>query len=69
MPFFMVYRAKAILSTDLDYGVSRGMMYKELEAKDFLEDALDWLDEACDVALLHSAKYQQVLCWYHSRRV
>ena len=30
---------------------------------------MDQLDEACDVALLHSAKYQQALCWYHSRRV
>jgi hypothetical protein len=65
----MVYGAKAILSTDLDYGASRVMMYKELEAKDFLEDSLDRLDEACDVALLHSAKYQQALYWYHSRRV
>ena len=34
-----------------------------------LEDAMDQLDEACDVALLRSAKYQQALCWYHSRRV
>jgi hypothetical protein len=54
----MVYGAKAILSTDLDYGAPRVMMYKELEAKDFLEDSLDWLDEARDVALLHSIKYQ-----------
>ena len=30
---------------------------------------MDQLDEACDVALLHSAKYQQALRWYHSRRV
>jgi hypothetical protein len=37
-------------------------MYKEPQAKEFLEDGLDQLDEACDVALLHSAKYQQMLC-------
>ena len=30
---------------------------------------MDLLDEACDIALLHSAKYQQVLRWYHSRRM
>jgi hypothetical protein len=30
---------------------------------------MDQLDEARDVALLRSAKYQQVLRWYHSRRV
>ena len=30
---------------------------------------MDQLGEASDVALLCSAKYQQVLQWYHSRRV
>ena len=30
---------------------------------------MDQLDEARDVALLHSAKYQQALRWYHSRPV
>ena len=30
---------------------------------------MDQLDEACNIALLHSAKYQQALCQYHSRRV
>jgi hypothetical protein len=33
------------------------MMYKEQEAKEFLEDAMDQLDEARDVALLRSARY------------
>ena len=37
--------------------------------KTFQEDALDQLDEARDVALLHSAKYQQALRRYHARRV
>ena len=30
---------------------------------------MDQLDEARDVALLCSAKYQHALRWYHSRRV
>ena len=30
---------------------------------------MDQLDEARDIALLRSAKYQQALCWYHSHRV
>ena len=30
---------------------------------------MDQLDEACNVALLCSAKYQQALRWYHSCRV
>jgi hypothetical protein len=57
MHFFMVYDTKAVLLTDLDYGVPRVMQYREREAKEYLEDALDQLDEARDVALLHSAKY------------
>jgi hypothetical protein len=40
-PFLMVYGAEAILPTDLEYGGPRVMKYKELEAKEFLEDALD----------------------------
>ena len=30
---------------------------------------MDQLDEAHDVALLRSTKYQQALHWYHGRRV
>jgi hypothetical protein len=67
-PFFMVYGAEAILPTDLGYGASRVMQYRE-EAKEYLEDVLDQLDEAHDVALFHSAKYQQALRRYHSRRI
>jgi hypothetical protein len=40
-PFFMIYDAEAVLPIDLDYGAPRLTMYKELEAKEFLEDALD----------------------------
>jgi hypothetical protein len=68
-PFFMIYGVKAVLPTDLDYGAPRVTMYKESEAKEFLEDALDQLDEAHVNALLHSAKYQQMLRQYHSRHV
>jgi hypothetical protein len=57
MPFFMVYGVEAVLPTDIDYGAPRVMAYKEQEAKEFLEDAMDWLDEACHVALLHLARY------------
>ena len=57
MPFFMVYGSEAILPTDLDYGASRVKAYNEQGNKASLEDAMDLLDEACDVALLRSAKY------------
>ena len=65
----MVYGSEAILSTDLDYGAPRVRAYDEQGAEASLEDAMDQLDEARDVTLLWLAKYQQVLFWYHSRRV
>ena len=68
-PFFMVYGSEAILPTDLDYGAARVRVYDEQGAEASLEDAMDQLDEARDVALLRSAKYQQALRRYHSRRV
>ena len=69
MPFFMVYSSEAVLPTDLDYGAPRIRAYDEQGAKASLEDAMDQLDEARNIALLRLAKYQQALRWYHSRRV
>ena len=65
----MVYGAEAVLLTDLDYGAPRIRAYDEWGAKASHKDAMDQLDEACDITLLHSAKYQQALRRYHSRRV
>ena len=56
----MVYGSEAILPTDLDYGAPRIRAY---------DIAMDQLDEAHDIALLRSAKYQQALRRYHSRWV
>jgi hypothetical protein len=41
-----------VLPTDLDYGALRVRAYNEQGAEVSLEDAMDQLDEACDVALL-----------------
>ena len=65
----MVYSSEAILLTDLDYGAPRVREYDEQGAEASVEDAMDELDEAHDVALLRSAKYQQALRRYHNRRV
>ena len=46
------------LLTNLDYGAPRVRAYNEQGAEASLEDAMDKLDEAHDVALLRSAKYQ-----------
>jgi hypothetical protein len=57
----MVYRSKVILPTDLEYGVPRVRAYDNQGNQTSLEDTVDQLEEARDVALLHSAKYQQAL--------
>jgi len=51
-PFFMVYGAEANLPTDLEYGSPRVKAYGEQVSDATMEDALDQLDEARDVALL-----------------
>ena len=57
----MVYSFEAVLPTNLDYGVSRIRAHDEQGAGASDEDAMDQLDKARDVTLLHSAKYQQAL--------
>ncbi|XP_066320395.1 uncharacterized protein [Miscanthus floridulus] len=68
-PFFMVYGSEAVLPTDLDYGAPRIRAYNEQGAKASHQDAMDQLDEAHDITLHHSAKYQQALRRYHNRWV
>ena len=56
-PFFMVYGSKVILPTDLNNRTLRVRAYDKQGAEASLEDAMDQLDDACDIALLCSAKY------------
>jgi hypothetical protein len=66
-PFFLVYGAEAILPTDLEYGSPRTRAYDDRSNRTNREDSLDQLEEAQDMALLHSARYQQSLRRYHAR--
>jgi hypothetical protein len=68
-PFFLVYGAEAILPTDLEYDSPRTKAYDDRSNQTSREDSLDQLEEARDVALLHSARYQQSLRRYHARMV
>jgi transposase InsO family protein len=68
-PFFLVYGAEAILPTDLEYGSPRTKAYDDRSNQTSREDSLDQLEEAQDMALLHSARYQQSLRRYHARGV
>jgi transposase InsO family protein len=67
--FFLVYGAEAILPTDLEYRSPRTKAYDDRSNQISREDSLDQLEEARDVALLHSARYQQSLRRYHALRV
>jgi transposase InsO family protein len=68
-PFFMVHGSEAVLPTDIDYGSPRVRAYIKDGNQVALEDAIDQLDEARDVAMLRSAKYQQALWCYHERNM
>jgi hypothetical protein len=69
LPFFLVYGVEAILPTDLEYGSPRTKACDNRSNQASREDSLDQLEEARDVALLHSARYQQSLRRYHARGV
>jgi hypothetical protein len=69
MPFFMVHGSEEVLPTDIDYDSPRVRAYTKEGNQVALEDAINQLDEARDVALLRSAKYQQVLRRYHERYI
>jgi hypothetical protein len=47
-----------MLPTDVEYGSPRLKAYNEKSNDATREDTLDQLEEARDVALLHSARYQ-----------
>jgi hypothetical protein len=68
-PFFLVYGSEAILPTDLEYGSPGTRAYDDRSNQTSREDSLDQLKDARDMALLHSARYQQSLRRYHARGV
>jgi hypothetical protein len=49
------------LTQDLEYGSPRTKAYDDRSNQTSREDSLDQLEEARDVALLHSVRYQQSL--------
>jgi hypothetical protein len=65
----MVHSSEAVLPMDIDYCSPRVRAYTEEGNQVALEDAIDQLDEARDVALLRCAKYQKALRRYHECNV
>ena len=58
-----------MLPSDVRYNAPRVVAYNETDSSTALQDDVDVLDEARDIALARSAVYQQGLCNYHNRRV
>jgi transposase InsO family protein len=57
--FFLAYGVEDILPTNLEYGSPRARAYDDQSNRTNREDSMDQLEEARDMAFLHSARYQQ----------
>ena len=68
-PFFLAYRAEAVLPSDLDHGAPRVKAFDRDRDMEAQQDTDDLLEEAREMAIIHSARYQQTLCRYHERKI
>jgi hypothetical protein len=68
-PFSLVYGAEAVLPTELKYGSPRVRAYDEDSQRTARIDDVNFLEEIRCRAMVRSARYQQGLRRYHSRRV
>ena len=68
-PFALVYGAEAVLPTKLTYGSLRVLAYDEFEQEQLQQDDMMLLEEDHLRAAVRTARYQQALCRYHSRKV
>jgi hypothetical protein len=68
-PFFLVYGVEVVLPMDLEYGSPKVKGYDENANQRAREDSLDQIDEARDVAMMHSTRYQQALRWYQAQKI
>ena len=65
----MVYGSETVLPTDLEYGSPQLKAYNEQSNKETRENTVDQLEEARDIELLNSARYQQKLRRYHDKHI
>jgi hypothetical protein len=68
-PFFLVHGAEAVLPVEITHEAPRIAAYDETTSTEALQDDIDALDEARDVALARATQYQQSLRNYHITRV
>jgi hypothetical protein len=67
--FFLVHGAEAVLPVEITHEAARITTYDETTSTEALQDDVNALDEARDVALARATQYQQSLQNYHSSRV
>ena len=67
--FFLVYGAKAVLPSDLDHGAPRVKAVDRDRATKAQQDMVDLLEEACEMTVICSTRYQQTLRRYHERKI
>jgi hypothetical protein len=68
-PFFLVHGTEDVLPVEITHKAPRIMAYDETTSTEVLQDDVDALDKARDVALARATQYQQSLQNYHSSRV
>jgi hypothetical protein len=68
-PFFLVHGAEAVLPVKITHEAPRIAAYYKTSSREALQDDVDALDEARDVALARATQYQQSLQNNHSSRV
>jgi hypothetical protein len=68
-PFFLVHGAEVVLPVEITHEAPRIAAYDEETSIEALQDDVDALYEARDVALAKATQYQQSLRNYHSSRV
>jgi hypothetical protein len=65
-PFFLVHDVEAVLPIEITHEAPRIVAYDKTTSTKALQDDVDALDEARDVALARAMQYQQNLRNYHS---
>jgi transposase InsO family protein len=65
-PFFLVHGAEAVLPVEITHEAPRIATYDETASNEALQDDIDALDKARDVALARATQYQQNLRNYHN---
>ena len=58
-----------MLPSDLDHGATRVKAFDCDRATEAQQDAVDLLEEACEMTVIRSSRYQQTLRRYHERKI